>query len=42
LRQKLKYKDQIENEEMALGIIVTHGIVTAASHYHCHVARCQL
>ena len=29
LRQKLKYKDQIENEKMTPGIIVTRGTITA-------------
>jgi len=33
LRQKLKYKDQKENEKMTPGIIVTCGTVT--------VGRCQ-
>jgi len=32
LRQKLKYKDQIENEKMTPPIIVTHGTVTATWH----------
>jgi len=29
LRQKLKYRDQIENEKMTSDIIVTRGTVTA-------------
>ena len=32
LRQKLKYRDQIENEKMTHAIIVTRGIVTATWH----------
>jgi len=32
LRKKLKWRDQIENEKMTPGIIVTHGIVTATWH----------
>jgi len=32
LRQKLKYRDQIENEKMTSGIIVTHGTITASWH----------
>jgi len=32
LRQKLKYRDQIENEKMTSGIIVTRGTVTATWH----------
>jgi len=39
LRQILKYKNQIENEKMTPSIIVTRGIVTVTSLYHCHVAR---
>jgi len=42
LRQKLELRDQIENEEMTSGIILTHGIITATSLYHCHVTRRQL
>jgi len=32
LRQKLKYRDQIENEKMTSGIIVTCGTITATWH----------
>jgi len=32
LRQKLKSKDQIENEKMTPGIIVTHGTIIATWH----------
>ena len=32
LRQKLKYSNQIENEKMASGIIVTRGTVTVTWH----------
>jgi len=32
LRQKLKYRDQIENEKMTPDIIVTRDIVTATWH----------
>jgi len=42
LRQKLKYRDKIDNKEMTHGIIVTCDTVTTTSHYYCHVARCQL
>ena len=42
LRQKLEYRNQIENEEMTRDIILTHGIITATSLCHCHVARRQL
>jgi len=41
LRQKLKNIDQIENEEMTHGIIVTRDIVTVTSHCHCHVVGHQ-
>jgi len=37
LRQKLKYRNKIENEKMTPDIIVTRGIVTATSHCHYHV-----
>jgi len=33
--------NQIENEEMTLGIIVTRGTAIATSRCHCHVARRQ-
>jgi len=42
LGQKLKYRDQIKNEEMTPGIIVIHDTITTTSHYHCHVTQCQL
>jgi len=42
LRQKLKYRDQIENEKMTSGIIVTRDTVTVTWHCHGHVTRCQL
>jgi len=42
LRQKLEYSDQIENEKMTLGIILTHGIITTTSLCHYHVAWRQL
>jgi len=42
LRQKLKYKDQIENQKMTYGIIVSCGTATTTSHCHFHVARRQL
>jgi len=42
LRQKLEYRDQIENEEMTPGIILTPVIVTTTSLCHYHVARWQL
>jgi len=32
LRQKLKYRDQIENEKMTYDIIVTRGTVTDTWH----------
>jgi len=32
LRQKLKYRDQIENEKMTLDIIVTRGTITVTWH----------
>jgi len=32
LRQKLKYRNQIENEKMTPAITVTRGIVTATGH----------
>ena len=32
LKQKLKYMDQIENEKMTSGIIVTRGTVTTTWH----------
>jgi len=38
LRQKLKYNDQFENEEMTPRIIVTRDIINAISHCYCHVA----
>jgi len=41
LRQKLKYKDQNENEEMTPDIIMTRDIVIATSLNHCHMARRQ-
>jgi len=42
LRQKYKYKDQIENEEMTHVITVTCDIVTVTSLSHYHVTRRQL
>jgi len=42
LRQKFKYRYQIENEEMTSTVILTRGIVTATSPCHCHVAPRQL
>jgi len=33
--------DQIENEEITLGIILTRCIVTTAILCHCYVTRCQ-
>jgi len=39
LRQKLKYRDQIENEKMTPDIILTRDIITVTSLCHCHVAR---
>jgi len=41
LKQKLEYNDQIENEKMTPGLILTHGIITVISLCHCHVARRQ-
>jgi len=35
LRQKLKYRDQIETKKMTLGIILTPDIITATSLCHC-------
>jgi len=42
LRQKLEYNDQIETEEMTLGIILIPGIITVTSLRHYHVTRRQL
>jgi len=39
LRQQLEYGDQIENEKMTPGIILTCGTITATSRFHCHMAR---
>jgi len=39
LGQKLKYKNQIENEEMTSSIILTRGIITATPLLHYYVAR---
>jgi len=38
-RQKLEYKNQIENGEMTPSIILPCGITTITSLCHCHMAR---
>jgi len=41
LRLKLEYRNQIENEKMTPGILLTHGTITNTSLYHYHVAQRQ-
>ena len=42
LRQKLKCRDQIENEKMTPDIILTCDIVISMSLCHGYMTRCQL